>query len=156
MPLPQQFEAPEQKRTPEIESSPEGAAERREYSSPVERHETQPTQVAYPQSSAPQTAPVDPIVELHRSVEHVLEGNLQDVFQSMPAERQAQFRAAGEQTAKKITTMLTSARVAVQSILKLIRSWLKMIPGVNRYYLEQEAKIKSDQIMALYRNQQGK
>jgi hypothetical protein len=34
--------------------------------------------------------------------------------------------------------------------LKLIREWLLIIPGVNKYFLEQEAKIKTDKIQQLY------
>jgi hypothetical protein len=45
----------------------------------------------------------------------------------------------------------------VKKILALIRDWLKLIPGVNRFFLEQEAKIKTDKILlaAEEKKQQG-
>jgi hypothetical protein len=37
--------------------------------------------------------------------------------------------------------------VSTKKIFVLIRAWLKIIPGVNRFFLEQEAKIKTDKIL---------
>jgi len=31
----------------------------------------------------------------------------------------------------------------------LIKKWLLLIPGVNKYFLEQEAKIKADEIVKM-------
>jgi hypothetical protein len=33
--------------------------------------------------------------------------------------------------------------------------WLKLLPGVNRFFLEQEAKIKTDRIIHLKKTQEG-
>ena len=40
-------------------------------------------------------------------------------------------------------------KVKVKEIVKLIIEWLKIIPGASRYFLEQEAKIKTDKILKL-------
>ena len=36
-----------------------------------------------------------------------------------------------------------------RKVLKLIKGWLKMIPGVSRFFLEQEAAIKAQKIMEI-------
>ena len=43
--------------------------------------------------------------------------------------------------------MVSAAKVHSKKILKAIVGWLKMIPGVNKFFLEQEAKIKTDKIL---------
>lgn len=35
----------------------------------------------------------------------------------------------------------------IKKIMSLIISWLRTIPGVSKYYIEQEAKIKTEQIL---------
>jgi hypothetical protein len=44
---------------------------------------------------------------------------------------------------------MDSAKFKVKAIVDLIKKWLAIIPGVNKFFLEQEAKIKTDQIIAL-------
>ena len=36
-----------------------------------------------------------------------------------------------------------------KKIFQLILEWLKLLPGINRFFLEQEAKIKTDRIIHL-------
>lgn len=84
-----------------------------------------------------------------REIEDVLSEDLLDVYTSMTPEQQAQFKTKGEETAGKIAQMLESVRVQSQRVLSLIKDWLKIIPGVNRFFLEQEAKIKTDKILTL-------
>jgi hypothetical protein len=45
--------------------------------------------------------------------------------------------------------MLDKGKVNVKKVRDLIIKWLRIIPGVNRYFLEQEAKIKSDRLLEL-------
>jgi hypothetical protein len=82
-------------------------------------------------------------------VERVLEDNLSDIFFKLPVDTRTQFKAKGEETATKINQLMESAKVKARTVLDLIRDWLKLIPGVNRFFLEQEAKIKTDRIVAL-------
>lgn len=67
----------------------------------------------------------------------------------MDAATQAKFKQAGEETAGKISILLQTAKVQVKKIVELIVAWLRIIPGVNSYYLEQEAKIKADKILTM-------
>jgi len=54
-----------------------------------------------------------------------------------------------EQTAFKIRELMRGAHVKIKKIFRLIIEWLRMLPGVNIFFLEQEAKIKADKILAL-------
>jgi len=82
-------------------------------------------------------------------IETVLEEDLDQIYFQLPPEKQAEFRAKGEETASKIVSLMSQAKIQVKKILDLIMDWLKIIPGINRFFLEQEAKIKTDKILAL-------
>ena len=112
--------------------------------------ETNRASVVVPVISTPAPAPVVPAKSpLMREIEDVLSEDLLDVYTSMTPEQQAKFKIKGEETAGKIAQMLESVRVQSQRVLSLIKDWLKIIPGVNRFFLEQEAKIKTDKILTL-------
>jgi hypothetical protein len=80
-------------------------------------------------------------------IEKILEEDLEDFYFSMPPEQQKVFKEKGEETASAVEKMIRAGRVVAGKILKLIRTWLKLIPGVNKFFLEQEAKIKTDKIV---------
>jgi len=101
----------------------------------------------YPAQAAPTALPAkSPVIE---KIENVLEEDLEQIYFQMPAEKQAEFAQAGEVTASKIAMLLSGVKIKVKKILELVVGWLKMIPGVNQYFLEQEAKIKTDKILEL-------
>ena len=84
-------------------------------------------------------------------VEHIMEEGLKEAFISLsPVERQ-EFKIKGEQTAIQIRQLLKKTHVRTKSILKLLFEWLKMLPGINRFFLEQEAKIKTEKILGLHK-----
>jgi hypothetical protein len=86
--------------------------------------------------------------EVNREIEDILSEDLAELFLKMNPEEQATFQAKGEETASAIRRLLNSAKVNLKKILFLVSDWLKMIPGVNKFFLEQEAKIKTDKILA--------
>ena len=49
--------------------------------------------------------------------------------------------------------MIETAKLHLKKVLTMLREWLKMVPGVNRYFLEQETKIKIDKIIDLIKKQ---
>lgn len=106
-------------------------------------------------SAAPVVQKKDALTE---EIETILSDDLTDLFLKMTPSEQEAFRAKGEETASRIREMLQSAKVNIKKILGLIRDWLKLIPGVNRFFLEQEAKIKTDKILlaAEEQRQQGR
>ncbi len=85
-------------------------------------------------------------------VEAVLATGLDSIFLDMDPIKQQEFKAKGEETAKKITALLNSAKATVAKLIDLIIDWLKIIPKVNRHFLEQEAKIKADEIWSMYQH----
>ncbi|KKT71356.1 MAG: hypothetical protein UX09_C0027G0003 [Candidatus Uhrbacteria bacterium GW2011_GWE2_45_35] len=105
-----------------------------------------------PPSSVPQAAAapvVEPEVkdELEKTIENILSEDLTDLFLDMNPEQQEAFREKGEETASKIREILNSTKINIRKIVSLIIDWLRMVPGVNKFFLEKEAKIKTDKIL---------
>jgi hypothetical protein len=146
---PSEQQAPVPETTVEPESTPEASEAWIEAPldrplRPDERLDESPTPVEPPVT--PAQAPVPLVDPLYKKIEGVLEEDLVDAYKKMDPELQAKFKAKGEETASKIRELVSKAKVNTSKIFKLIRKWLKMIPGVNRFFLEQEAKIKTDKI----------
>lgn len=101
--------------------------------------------------AALKAAPV-PIVkksETLEKIEDILEEDLADAYQEMPPEVKKQFRETGEQTAVEIEGMMYKVKVHSKKIFNLLFGWLKIIPKVNKFFLKQEAKLKTDEILHL-------
>lgn len=86
------------------------------------------------------------------AVEKILEEDLEEIYFNMPPAIQQEFKLKGEETASKIRLLLQEAKARAGKILKLIVDWLKLIPGVNQFFLEQESKIKTDKILKIIKN----
>ena len=82
-------------------------------------------------------------------IEKIMEEGLNDSYQRLSPVAKQEFKLKGEQTASQIRELLKSTHVKVKKVLRLILDWLRMLPGVNHFFLEQEAKIKTDKIIAL-------
>jgi len=87
--------------------------------------------------------------EMTLKIEKILEEGLDESFQRLSPIAKQEFKLKGELTALKIRDLMKSTRVKFKKIIKLILEWLRILPGVNRFFLEQEAKIKADKIFAL-------
>lgn len=83
-------------------------------------------------------------------IEHIMSEGLTDAYRSLTPLQQQEFKLRGEQTAVQIRILLQETKIKVKKIFQLLIEWLKLLPGVNRYFLEQEAKIKADHIIALH------
>jgi hypothetical protein len=83
-------------------------------------------------------------------VEQIMEAGLQDAYKELTPVQQQQFKIKGEETAWQVRQLLRAAHVQVKKIFRLLLEWLKMLPGINRFFLEQEAKIKTDKILSLH------
>lgn len=84
-----------------------------------------------------------------RQVDSILEKDMGGLFLSLSPEKRLLFKTTGEETASKIVDLLEKGAVKARDIMKLIIKWLSILPGVNRFFIEQEAKIKADEIMKL-------
>lgn len=89
----------------------------------------------------------DPRAGVLKQVEALLSEGLQQLYLSLPETRRAAFKQKGEQIANTITDMIMYGKAKVKEVWSLITSWLGTISGVNKYYVEQEIKIKTDRIM---------
>ncbi len=85
-------------------------------------------------------------------VEQILAQDMDNIFLSLDIAQQAVFKRRGEETSRQIAKLLNKGTVPLQKIVNLIISWLRIIPHINKFYLEQEAKIKADKIMSLHIN----
>lgn len=99
-------------------------------------------------------APIDSVIEealeiRREKIEQVMSAGLAEVYAGMDQASRQKFKVVGEQTAREINRLLSESRVKVNTIINLIKNWLKLIPGVNKFFLEQEAKIKTDAILQL-------
>lgn len=87
--------------------------------------------------------------ELTVEIEHIMEEGLKDAFVSLTPVQQQEFKIKGEQTALQIRALMQSTKIKVKKIVNLLIDWLKLLPGINKFFLEQEAKIKADKMMAV-------
>ena len=87
--------------------------------------------------------------EREEQIERILAKDMEEIFEGMPEMKQKEFKQQGEKTAKEISLMLEKTRVKIKKVINLIKKWLSVIPGVNKFFLEQESKIKTDEIMKI-------
>lgn len=85
-----------------------------------------------------------------KDIERILEEDLGDMYLQLDPALQQQFKKEGEQTASRIAQLLHRMKIRTKVIIDLIKNWLSIIPGVNKFFLEQEAKIKADKIVEMH------
>jgi len=110
--------------------------------------ETQPATVA-PATTQPLKSVISEYEEREKQIENFLAAGLEDIYLKLPLEKQIEFRREGEETAEKINKLLEKTKINLGKIVDLIRKWLSLLPGVNKFFLEQEVKIKADEIVKL-------
>jgi hypothetical protein len=86
------------------------------------------------------------------AIDDILEDGLDSFFLQMNAQEQKRFKEEGEKTTFKINQLLDKAKISISKIVSLIKRWLNLIPKTNKYFLEQEAKIKADKIFKINKN----
>lgn len=122
-----------------------------ELGGPMETEARATVETNQPQAPAVTPAPTTllrPVKDPHLvEVENILSAGLEDAYKEMPPELKIKFRQEGERVSGIVWQMVETAKIQVQKIVDLIRNWLKIIPHVNRFFLEQETKIKTDKII---------
>ena len=88
-------------------------------------------------------------VERKKEIDKILSNGLEDDFMRLPREKQIQLKEEGEKAVTEINKLLGESKTKIKKIIDIIKNWLSIIPGVNKFFLEQEAKIKTDKIMEL-------
>ena len=139
-----------------IEGAPERSVEQGVESSNIEK---QVEAAAYKAAEVVNYAPAQksitqPVVALKTAeqirsekIDQILSEGLSDVFMDLDSSTQIKFKVEGERTTRKINELLSGAKIKAKKIVDLIMIWLGIIPGLNRFFLEQEAKIKKDKIL---------
>lgn len=135
-------QAPEQQVEQEVGVENEGRM-----IAPVQETEEAATAPVANDEDQVQDIPVEEKSEDQKKVESILSDGLADLYSNLPDNRKAEFKQKGEQTASQIVTLLQAAKVKVGKVVDLIKGWLTMIPGVNKFFLEQESKIKADRLL---------
>lgn len=102
-----------------------------------------------PATTVPATGILAPQSVQQKKIEKVLSSGLESIYLNLTPEKKKEFKRVGEETAAKINMLLEKTKINVGKIIKLIRKWLSIIPGVNKYFLDQEAKIKADEILRM-------
>lgn len=102
--------------------------------------------IVQPTATKPVISPVVPTKkdEVTIEVEKILEQGLGSMYATLPESAKPRFKQKGEQAALEISSMARTLKFHAKRALQLIRDWLLTIPGVNKFFLEQEAKIKVD------------
>jgi len=143
-------ETPVTPKTPEEIPTPERAVEQLPEQMPAEK---EGARVPEQTEGATAQAVLPPGSDEHsvriRQIENILSDGLEEAYLSMGSSEKRQFKEKGEETARQVQQLLEATKVKVKKIVTLISEWLKLIPGINGYFLEQEAKIKTDRLLKL-------
>jgi len=94
--------------------------------------------------------------EISVKIEKILETGLSTEYAKLSPIAKQEFKIKGEETTLKIRELLLDTHIKVKKIFYLIVEWLKILPGINKFFLEQEAKIKTDLIIDIYKKQKEK
>ena len=86
-------------------------------------------------------------------VEKIMEEGLGDAYKELTTVQKQEFKIKGEETAWKIRELFKKTHVKVKEVFRLLVEWLRILPGVNKFFIEQEAKIKADKILTLKKHQ---
>ncbi|EKE05479.1 MAG: hypothetical protein ACD_19C00271G0001 [uncultured bacterium] len=87
--------------------------------------------------------------EMTQKIEKIMEEDLKDAFLELTPVQKQEFKIKGDEVLGKIRLLMNKTKINIKKIIKLLLSWLKILPGINKFFLEQEAKIKADKILAL-------
>lgn len=143
---PEAFRPEEEKITSvEKEGVPEEKKEKKEVSKIEEKKEGEGA--AQKGAIAPTEEKVTPKSPELMQIENIMSEGLEDIYLNMSKEKRGEFKTRGEEAAGKIEKLLQATKVNAKKVVDLIKNWLKIIPGVNKYFLEQESKIKADKII---------
>lgn len=91
---------------------------------------------------------------LRMQVERTLEDKLWEIYLALPKESRQRFKEGGDICATELRQLAERPKVRPRNVLMLIKRWLKLIPMVNKWFLWQEAKIKTDKFMRLHKEHQ--
>lgn len=159
-PSKKQFPKPEtaSERIPQQEQKVDSTVETgREIEQLAERQPVPDQETDYGRATAP--VPVQHAKEPQRvggektpelvEIENILSEHLEELFVSLSDSKKTAFKEKGEEAAQTIDSLLKQTKIKVKQILQTIISWLSIIPGINKFFIEQQAEIKTNKLLAL-------
>lgn len=90
-----------------------------------------------------------------QDIEKEMSKDLEDIYKGLDSSEQMKVKEKGEYTAQEIEKLMEHAadeEDISRKTLKIVRDWMHEILGVNKFFLEQESKRKTDRMLALIRN----
>ncbi len=84
-----------------------------------------------------------------KMIEEILSDGLNNVYEALSPDQKRVFKQKGEETAGTIHRILHEVGFQAKKIISLIMDWLKLIPGVNKIFIKQEAKLRADRLAQL-------
>jgi len=123
-------------------------------SAPVKPVETVPQPAPPVESVQPATVELAPAVpagksEMQKQIEDTLALGLESVYVALPPEKQKLFQQSGERTASEVEALLAQPKPDIHKLHDVISAWLSSIDGLNKYFLEQDLKIKMDLLLKM-------
>ena len=89
-----------------------------------------------------------------KQIESVLADGLDDYYKELNPADQQKFKQSGEEAAREVSTLLQKTVVKLSEIIGVIKKWLSSVPGLNKFFIEQSAKIKADKVLIIGRKDQ--
>ncbi|MFH1430787.1 MAG: hypothetical protein ABIG71_04730 [Candidatus Uhrbacteria bacterium] len=138
----------------------------------LERVEQQLEQVSHTRE-APRVAPTHPVLgsaafsastaasqqvapktPLREDIEAALaDDRIRELYAALEPSVQQAFRVAAERLAARIEVMIAKQKLNIDDVHEEIVDWLHIIPTINRWFLVQEAKVKTDAMLKLLHQQ---
>jgi hypothetical protein len=95
-------------------------------------------------------APIIQKDETTKKIETLMSEDMVELYEALPPIKKVEFRKKGEEAAGKIRILMRKPKLSLKKLLKILLGWLQVIPGVNKFFLEQEAKIKAEKLVELH------
>lgn len=130
----------------DFEVSEAGAAPKTESSPQQDAKEAQKALASALEEPAEAAIPQD---RFQKEIEGVLSEGLLENYQKMTPDAQKAFQASGEKAAEEIRQELLLRKINGRKVHDKIKDWMKQVPNLNPFFIEQAAKIRTDKLMAL-------
>lgn len=146
----EQAESEDEKAVPEAPPTPEKKEVPRpkQEQSPQKPSEEQRAEADFKERSSfeSEVSPEQKEVSLE-DIEQVLQMGLEGMYKDFPDSKKQEFKSKGEVTAQRAFDLLNRSHPKPGKITKMIKSWLSTAPDLSDFFVEQEAKTKTDKLM---------
>lgn len=82
-------------------------------------------------------------------IEDILEEDVEEFYKKMTTKDKKKFKREGEIAIGLIEALLHETKIRVKLIVTVLLKWLRLIPGVNKFFVEQTVRKKTAQLLRL-------